>query len=47
MGRAAEAQQLVLPLAASWFEWETDPAAYRAARARLAELILRKDAPQK
>jgi len=42
MGRAAEAEKLVQPLAASWFEWETDPAAYRAARAKLAELILRK-----
>jgi hypothetical protein len=42
MGRRAEAEKLVLPLAASWFAWETDPAAYRAARAKLAELLLRK-----
>ena len=41
-GRAAEAEKIVLPLAGSWFDWETDPAAYQKARAQLAELILRK-----
>jgi hypothetical protein len=39
-GRAAEAEKIILPLCASWFEWEPDPAAYQAARRRLAELIL-------
>jgi len=42
MGRAAEAEKLIRPLASSWFEWETDPAAYAKARAKLAELILQK-----
>lgn len=41
-GRAAEAEQLIQPLASSWYEWQTDPAAYPKARAKLAELILRK-----
>ncbi|MHB1035268.1 MAG: DUF4091 domain-containing protein [Pirellulales bacterium] len=40
-GRAAEAEKVVLPLAASWFEWNKDPAAYEKARAELAELILK------
>ena len=40
-GRAAEAEKIVLPLAASWFEWQKDPAAYDKARAALAELILK------
>jgi len=39
-GLAAEAEKVVLPVAASWFKWETDPAAYERARAKLAELIL-------
>jgi hypothetical protein len=39
-GRAAEAEPVVLPLAGSWFEWDKDPAAYDAARSRLAALIL-------
>ena len=39
-GRAAEAERIVLPLAASWFEWEKSPAAYDKARAALAQLIL-------
>jgi len=42
LGRTAEADKLILPLAGSWFQWETDPAAYQKARAKLAELILRK-----
>jgi hypothetical protein len=45
-GRAAEAEQIVLPLAGSWFEWNLDPAAYEAARARLAELIVSGKRPQ-
>ncbi|MFW6162598.1 MAG: DUF4091 domain-containing protein, partial [Planctomycetota bacterium] len=40
LGVADEAQKIVLPLAPSWYQWEPDPAAYEAARARLAELIL-------
>jgi len=40
LGVADEAQKIVLPLAPSWFQWEKDPGAYEAARARLAELIL-------
>lgn len=39
-GRADEAQEVVLPLAESWFHWETDPAAYERARAKLAEMVL-------
>jgi hypothetical protein len=39
-GLAAEARRIVEPLAASWFEWEKDPAAYEKARVRLAELII-------
>jgi len=40
LGRAAEAEKIVLPLAGSWFQWEKDPAAYEAARAKLAERIM-------
>lgn len=40
LGRAPEAEKIVLPLARSWFDWEPDPAAYQKARAALAELIL-------
>ena len=43
-GLAAEAQRIVEPLAASWFQWEKDPAAYDKARVRLAELIVAKKA---
>lgn len=39
-GRAAEAEEIILPLAGSWFEWERDAAAYQAARRRLAERIV-------
>jgi len=39
-GRAAEAETVVRPLAESWFKWEKDPAAYEAARSRLAGLIV-------
>ena len=46
-GLAAEAEKIVLPLAASWLEWQKDPAAYDKARAALAELILKaKPAPK-
>ena len=40
LGRAAEAEKIVLPLAGSWFQWEKDPAAYETARAKLAERII-------
>ena len=43
-GLADEAQKIVEPLAASWFEWEKEAAAYEKARARLAELIVAKKA---
>ena len=39
-GQASEAERIVKPLAASWFQWEKAPAAYDAARAELARLIL-------
>jgi hypothetical protein len=42
LGRAAEAEKIVLPLAGSWFRWDPDPAAYEKARAQLAELIMSK-----
>ncbi len=38
-GRASDAQKVVLPLAASWFDWGKDPAAYRRARRTLAGMI--------
>jgi hypothetical protein len=40
LGRSAEAEKVILPLAESWFKWDPDPAAYSKARAKLAELIL-------
>jgi len=40
LGLADQAGEMVLPLAGSWFEWETDPGAYERARARLAGLIV-------
>lgn len=40
-GKSEEARKIVLPLAESWFRWETDPSAYGAARARLAALLER------
>ena len=45
-GQGAEARQVVAELARSWFDWEPDPAAYDAARRRLAELILSAPEPQ-
>ncbi|MGD0091799.1 MAG: glycoside hydrolase domain-containing protein [Planctomycetota bacterium] len=41
-GKADEAEKLVRPLAESWFKWEKDPAAYQAARAKLAALLAAK-----
>jgi len=40
LGRTAEAEKIVLPLAESFFRWNPDPAAYEEARAKLAALIL-------
>jgi len=40
LGRAAEAEKIVLPLAESFFRWNPDPKVYDEARARLAELIV-------
>jgi len=40
LGRSAEAEKVILPLTESWFKWDADPAAYRRARAKLAQLIL-------
>ena len=39
-GLAAEAQKVIMPLAGSWFEWETDPGKYENARAKLADMIV-------
>lgn len=46
-GKAAEARRLVTNLARSWFDWEPDPTAYDAARAKLAELILSAPEPER
>jgi len=40
LGLEAEAEKVVLPLAGSWFQWESDPAAYEEARAELAAMIV-------
>lgn len=40
LGRAEEADKVIKPLAESWFQWETDPAAYQKAREELAEAIM-------
>ncbi len=40
LGRRGEAEGIVLPLAASWFEWNPNPADYQTARSRLAQQIL-------
>jgi hypothetical protein len=40
-GLADAAEQMVMPLAGSWFEWEKDAGAYEAARVKLADLIVR------
>src|SRR5579862_340168 len=39
LGKSAEAEKIVRPLAGSFFEWEKNPAAYETARAQLAALI--------
>ena len=39
-GQSSAAEKIVLPVAASWFQWSDDPAAWSAARTQLAELIL-------
>ena len=39
LGLAVEAEERVVPLAGSWFAWETDPVAYERARAGLAAMI--------
>lgn len=40
-GLRDEAMKIVLEVADSWTKWDPDPAAYEAARARLAELIVK------
>jgi len=40
LGHAEEAQKRIKPLAESWFQWETEPAAYQRAREELAEVIM-------
>ena len=40
-GLRGEAEQIVLPLAGSWFDWEKKAAAYEQARERLAALIVK------
>ncbi len=39
LGSAAGAEELIVPLVESWFAWETSPAAYEEARARLGARI--------
>lgn len=41
-GRADQARAVISKLAPTFFEWDRDPAAYDQARAKLAELILKK-----
>jgi len=38
-GKAAAADEIVRPLAESWFAWEKDPVAYEGARRKLARMI--------
>ena len=38
-GLSDEAEQVILPLAGSWFQWEKDPTAYEKARSKLAAMI--------
>ena len=40
LGLAAEADEMVLPLTGSWFEWLAEPGAYDRARASLAGMIV-------
>ena len=44
LGRAEQAQKVVLPVAGSWYQWAPDPAAYEKARAVLAGMIVRTNA---
>ncbi len=37
---ADQAEKVIIPLADSWFHWETDPGVYERARAELAKLIV-------
>jgi hypothetical protein len=37
---AEQAEKVVLPVAGSWFKWQSDPAGYEKARAALAEMIV-------
>jgi len=46
LGRAAEAQKIVLPLAESFFQWDPDPKVYDEARAKLAALIVAAKGPK-
>ena len=39
-GLADEAQEVIMPLAGSWFKWETGPGEYETARAKLAGMIV-------
>jgi hypothetical protein len=39
-GLRNQAEQVVMPLATSWFDWETDPIPYEEARAKLAKMIV-------
>lgn len=38
-GRSTEAENIVMPIAGSWYKWDENPAAYVKAREKLAELI--------
>jgi hypothetical protein len=40
-GLADHAQEIIMPLAGSWFKWDSDPAAYEKARAKLEEMIVK------
>ncbi len=42
-GLADEAEQVIMPLAGSWFQWEEDPAAYEKARSKLAAMIVARE----
>ncbi|HEY3323158.1 MAG TPA: glycoside hydrolase domain-containing protein [Planctomycetota bacterium] len=41
-GKSDEADKILRPLAESWFSWEKDPAAWQAARTKLAALLIGK-----
>ncbi len=46
LGRAADAEKIVLPLAESFFRWNPDPGAYDEARAKLAAMIVAAQRPK-